>query len=296
MSFHPSPRLCAFFLLIALFSGPVPALAQVEPPKEVTDAIAREDAEKLAALEGRAEGPIVLELFTTSDCSACVFADRILYESMKDKQVIALSCHIQDTSELKKPSEKEAMGDESNYKGPMDPCVFRQWTYKSGRTMSDVTLSIPLFVFNGYDEVDAADSPYFHSIFNAYHYAGKNKTMEIFLQWKDQDTITVHLPQDPNYERNKPTASVWIIRYKDIEIKRMDAGINKGRVLRFSNIVQSIKHIAKWHGQMRSIDVDVEKPKGGDERGGYVVLMQEMMGEPILGAGKLVDYPLTKAP
>jgi len=67
--------------------------------------------------------------------------------------------------------------------------------------------------------------------------------------------------------------------------------MNKGRVLRFSNIIQNSKHIGKWHQQMRVLDIDVEPPQGGKDRGGYVVLIQEMMGEPILAAGKLVDYP-----
>ena len=37
---------------------------------------------------GKVDSPIVLELFTASDCSACIFADRILYDAMKDKNVI----------------------------------------------------------------------------------------------------------------------------------------------------------------------------------------------------------------
>ncbi len=247
--------------------------------------------EEKEARFAKTEAPILLELYTTTDCTACVYADRMLYDAAKAKNVIALSCRIKDMSELKRKNEKDAMGDDSNYKGPMDPCVFRQWTYKVGINHQDVTLNIPSFIFNGYDQVDSSDLTLFDNKMRLYNYAYKNKVLEVFMQWKDDNTITVHLPEDPKLERRNMNASVWIIRYKDMDVQRVDEGVNKGRVLRFSNIIQDIRHIAKWHGHTRSIDVDVPKPQGGRDRGGFVIVVQEMMGDPVLAAGKLVDYP-----
>lgn len=240
---------------------------------------------------GKTDAPILVELFTTKDCTACIFADRILYEAMKDKQVIALSCQIKDLSEIKNADEKEAMGEESNYKGPMDPCVFRHWAYMSSRTDQDVTLNIPTFIFSGYDRLGSNNMSYFQTMLNAHHYRSKNKVLEVYMQWKDDDTITIHLPQDPQVEKWNINSSVWLIRYKDMAVERIDEGVNKGRVLRFSNIIQDIRHIAKWHGVVRTINVDVPKPQGGKERGGYVVVVSSMLGEPTMAAGKIEDYP-----
>jgi hypothetical protein len=281
-------------LLIALVA---PARAQEgklrEDAKKVESAVEEQENQRIHEERfEKAAGPIVLELFTTSDCTACIFADRMVYDAMKNKKVIALSCHINDLSELKKNEDGPVVGEENDYKGPMDPCVFRLWSYQSGRNTRDVSLIIPTFIFNGYDQVRAGSLSYFQSMLNSYEYAYKNKSLEAFMQWKDDDTITIHLPQDPKLDKDAPNASVWLIRYKDIEVKKIDKGVNKGRVLRFSNIIQDIRHIAKWHGVMRTVEVNVPKPLGGRERGGYVVMVQEMMGEEVIAAGVLEDYPL----
>jgi hypothetical protein len=135
--------------------------------------------------------------------------------------------------------------------------------------------------------------PAFLNTLTSYHFEGRNRALEVYMQWKDKDTITIGLPQHPRASaKNKISGSVWLIRYKDMEVQKIDVGQNAGRVLRFSNIIQSIRHIAKWHGTVRSLDIDVDPPKGGKDRGGYVILVQEMMGEPVQAAGKLEDYAM----
>jgi|GEM_PF-2231299 len=259
-----------------------------------------EDQRKKDELIGKVDSPIVIELYTTTDCPACVFADRVLYDTMKDKNVIALSCKIYDMSELRtkfyrkpEPGEEARLEEQEVEKqtGPIDPCVFRQWAYRSRSSATNVKINIPTFIFNGDELVVGEDMRYFDTVLNAFHYATRNKTLEVFMRWKDKDTITIHLPEDPKAQKKKESASVWIIRYQDMLVEKVESGLNKGRVLRFSNVIQDIKHIGKWHQQMRSIDVDVPAPEGGYKRGGYVVVVQEMMGEPMLAAGRLVDYP-----
>ena len=259
-----------------------------------------EDQRKKDEAIGKVDSPIVIELFTTADCTACVFSDRLMYDTMKDNNVIALSCKINDMSELRtkfdgayKAGEVPPEEDEvKKQTGPMDPCVFRLWAYRSSYFSSgDVRITIPTFIFNGDELVVGDDLRYYNTVFNSYHYASMNKALEVFMRWKDKDTITIHLPEDPKAKKVKDSASVWIVRYKDMIVERVDSGLNKGRVLRFSNVIQDIKHIGKWHQQMRTIDVDVPVPQGGYERGGYVVLVQEMMAQPVLAAGKLIDYP-----
>ena len=283
------------FLLAAIliFALPVAALAQTSSldAKQQKAAESKARAEMNKRDDGRVESPIVIELYTTSDCTACIYADRMLYDAMKDKSVIALSCHINDLTMPKQKDKKEGLGEDSGYEGPMDPCVFRQWTYEARKVSQDITTKIPNFVFNGYDQIGAGSLTYFNTMLNSYHYAYKNKVLEVFMTWKDDDTITIHLPQRPNNEKEKINASVWIIRYKDMAVEKIEEGVNKGRVLRFSNIIQSIRHIAKWHGDLRTIDVDVPKPEGGTERGGYVVSVAETMGDPVVAAGKIEDYP-----
>lgn len=237
--------------------------------------------------------PIVVELFTASDCSACVLADRMLYDAMKDKNVIALSCHMKDLANTGDGSIEERGKDGGVVTdGPMDPCVFRQWAYKSSGRRQDVSITIPEFIINGQEVMNVESIPLFHRTVENYHYSSRNKTLEVLAKWKDRDTITIHLPQGEETLFGKPSGSVWIIRYKDMAVERIDEGVNKGKVLRFSNIVQDIRHVGKWRGDIRSFDVDVAPPQGGKERGGYAIVVQEMMGRPMLAAGMLPDYPM----
>lgn len=275
------------FLIAAVFFAS-PCLAQMKTESDNEEGYRQITPQSPNSIQvEKTDAPIVIELFTTADCSACVFADRLLYDSMKEGNVIGLSCYIKDMKAHQDGAKEEVTQSRSDK--PMDPCTFRQWTYLTGKSMQDVTVRAPSFMVNGTDRVDTIDEKYFTSIVEKFQMASNNKILEAVLQWKDNDTLTIHLPQDPGHY--KPNASVWLIRYKDMAIEKIDTGVNRGRVLRFSNIIQDIKHIAKWRGDMRTIDVDVTKPEGGKERGGYVILASELMGSTILVAGKIEDYP-----
>lgn len=232
------------------------------------------------------DSPIVIELYTSSDCSSCIYTDRVLYDATKDKQVIALSCHVKDATSMSLEGESEEVSEEST----LDPCVFRHWAFK-GQRRGESTLAMPTFYFNGSYRMYGSHLRLFNSMLRRYHYAPPNNVQEAMMRWKDKDTISIHLPQKRKTAA-KINASVWLVRYKDMAVERMDKGANAGRVLRFSNVIQDITHIAKWHGTARVVDVDVTPPQGGKERGGYAVLVAEHLGTPYLVAGKISDYPV----
>lgn len=279
--------LLAFAVLVAPV-GSADARKDKSPIPETHKGVERlsseEELEKL-----RADAPIVVELFTASDCSACILADRILYDAMKNKNIIALSCHIKDMTALDNGASENPDGQGP---GPIDPCVFRQWTFEAGPTALRVAINIPKFYINGEREVGGVDYGAFQSITKSYRYTTNNTTLEVMMRWKDKDTITLQFPASLKKRGGEQNGSVWLIRYKDMEVQKMDAGINKGRVLRFSNIMQSMTHIGKWHGTARTMDVDVTPPQGGNDRGGWVILVGEQLGTSYHAAGKLVDYPV----
>lgn len=287
-SIQKTLRFAVVLLTLIAVASPAVRAQTPEPPAEEIEKIKAEDQKKQDEADGKVDAPIVLELFTGADCSACIFADRMLYDAQKDKQVIALSCRVNNATSLA-DSSREAKR-EAVAEGPMDPCVFRQWTY-SASSISDVTLRIPVFYFNGKESAKADGGAQFNEKLRRYHYRGSNKLQEALLRWKDKDTISIHLPQ-AGKDAKDVNASVWIVRYKNMDVVRMDKGINAGRVLRFSNVIQNVTHVAKWHGNMRVVNVDVTPPQGGKEKGGYVVLVGEMLGSEYMAAGKLEDYPV----
>lgn len=286
--------------MLALLLAP-PAAAQDQPDTlkdritEMEGNIAQDQRkEQQDRATDKTSAPIVIQLFTASDCSACIFADRILYDAMKDPNVIALSCLIKETAGADSNGEYRVLNPISD--SPLDPCVFRQWTYLSGNRDLSTYLNTPEFVFGNGEKVSSRNLGAFESKHEQLTFAVYNKTLPINMVWKDSDTITIALP-DYSSEANEdtPSGGIWLIRYKDILVEKAKTGANEGKVLRFSNVIQNIRHIGKWHGQKRVIDLTVEKPRSGDESGGYVVLIQSMLGEPVIAAGKLADYTVKPA-
>lgn len=227
--------------------------------------------------------PMIVELFTSTNCSACMEADRILYDLSKKKNVIALGCHVNywDENTLNDPSGLEA-------------CTYRQWTYKSSGMMSSTEVSVPHFILNGRQSVQKNQIKKFFSYFMTEQGSNPHKPLPVAMKWKDQKTLYVTLPETGWKLNKRDSFSVWLIRYQDSLIKKVDDGQTAGRVLRFTNVVKGSKHIAKWHGEKRTIEVDVDTPKGGAERGGFVVMIHGINGSDVVGAGRLADFKIKK--
>ncbi len=255
------------------------------------------DNQKAQALQ--TDAPIFIELYTAADCSACVLADRLLYEASKTKNVIALSCYISDLNAIggepgggAEETPIDGTAGQSQVQRPMDPCVLRQWTYRNKAYTSTTKIDAPRFIFNGEHQLQSGNFDAFDKILQFHHYSNWNTVQPVLMQWKDKTTISLHLPYNEKRLKDGDSASIWIIRYKDMEVKKIDEGINQGRVLRFSNIIQSITHVGKWRGDIRALDLKVPAPAGGKEKGGYAIVVQETMGMPVVAAGQLADYPL----
>ncbi len=230
--------------------------------------------------------PIVVELFTATNCSACMPADRILYDISKEKNVIALGCHINYWDE-------HTLGDPTG----LEECTYRQWAYRSSGMLAGTNVKVPHFMINGIYSVDNSHTRLFYSRLQQAKRSKIHRPALVFMEWVDEDTLRIHMPNANRKIDSRDSFSVWLIRYQDHMIQRVEEGQTAGRVLRFSNIVRGAKHIAKWHGTMRTIEVDVEKPIDGPERGGYVTIIHQINGSEIMAAGKVPDYkPLEKTP
>lgn len=222
--------------------------------------------------------PIVVELFTATNCSACMPADRILYDIAKQKNVIALGCHINYWDE-------HTLGDPTG----LEECTYRQWAYRSSGMLGGTNVKVPHFMINGVYSVDNSHTRLFYSrVLQAKK--SQHKPASVFMEWVDDNTLRIHMPNANRKIDTRDSFSVWLIRYQDHMIQRVEEGQTAGRVLRFTNVVRGAKHIAKWHGTMRTVEVDVDKPVGGDERGGYVTIIHQINGSEIMAAGKVVDY------
>lgn len=238
--------------------------------------------------ENTTEAPIVVEIFSAPDCSACIFGDRILFDAVKDQQVIGLTCLVKDIDNIDTTNVRTQYDNNK----PIDLCMLKLWSYERVTPGQNVTqISIPLFIVNGMTMVDTTQFQSFGNILEQFKLADSNTNLQTIMRWSGKGTITISLPQrlDPN---PLSAASVWLIRYKNTHVEKMDHGVNKDRVLRFSNVIQYSQHIGKWYGEPRDIIANVPLPQGGAEAGGYAVIVKTMIDGKILAAGRLEDYPL----
>lgn len=260
------PLFAVFMLVAALVGGAAVAYAQY---KDDTDGSWKKD-------DG---SPIVVELFTSTNCSACMPADRLLYDIAKVKNVIALGCHINYWDD-------QTMMDPTG----LEECTYRQWAYRSSGMMGSTSIRVPHFMINGIYSVDNLHTRQFYERLNNAKLSETHKPALVYMEWKDEDTLSINMPNANRKIDDRDSFSVWLIRYQDYMIQKIDSGQTAGRVLRFTNVVREAKHIAKWHGVQRAIEVDVDKPRGGAERGGYVVIIHQINGSEIIAAGKVPDY------
>lgn len=230
------------------------------------------------AWQEQGDTPIVVELFTATNCSACMPADRLLYDIAKMPNVIALGCHINYWDE-------HTLGDPTG----LEACTYRQWAYRSSGMFGGTNVKVPHFMINGVQSVDSGRTRQFYNRL-AVAKEARFKPDRIFMEWVDEDTLRIHMPNATRKISDHDSFSVWLIRYQDQMVKKVDSGQTAGRVLRFTNVVRNAKHIAKWHGKTRIVEVNVDKPPGGVERGGYVTIIHQINGSEVVAAGKVADY------
>ena len=237
-----------------------------------------------AATEQSLNKPLVVEMFTTPNCGACVPAERFMLDLAKQPDTIALSCVIENwESDVDDPS-------------GLDPCFFRLWSYYNDQN-NDSQIWVPNAVISGKNPMRARDLERVKQNITLERRDVINPTQRIFLQWDDPETLSINLPRAPRGFGENKTHSVYLIRYQAKDIRKIEGGKNDGRVFRYTNVVKDTDHVGVWYGEVRTIKVKVRpEPENPDEAGGYAVLTQDMAGQIISAAGQIADYSIVNDP
>lgn len=218
----------------------------------------------LAAAPAMADGPVVVELFTSQGCSSCPPADELLGQLAGRDDVIALALHV----------------DYWDYIGWTDTFAtpaFTQRQHGYGHAAGSTVVYTPQMVVGGVD-----------------HVVG-NRPMEV------ADTISAHrATPNPVTVQADTTGSGWQIRavwvgdgqapamvvqvvtYSPSEEVEIARGENAGLTTRYHNIVRSWQVVSDWSGGApfeARIDPVADMP--------HVVIVQSEGYGAILGAAQL---------
>lgn len=217
------------------------------------------------------ESPVVVELFTSQGCIACPPADLVLNELAEDDSILALSWAVDYWDYL---GWKDTFGSAQN--------TVRQEYYN--REFGQKGVYTPQMIINGRHQV-----------------IGSRKKDVLALVERaraEQDLARVSLSGDRTHlevliegEAPRGKAVVRVIWYKSEEIVYVRNGDNRGKSLRYSNVVRGSDIMGQWDGNKVILPIDLGPiiASGADC---VAIIVQDGEYGPILGAAKLALDPV----
>ncbi|MCH8201529.1 MAG: DUF1223 domain-containing protein [Proteobacteria bacterium] len=217
------------------------------------------------------EPPVVVELFTSQGCIACPPADVVLNELAEDDSILALSWAVDYWDYL---GWKDTFGSAQN--------TVRQEYYN--REFGQKGVYTPQMIINGRHQV-----------------IGSRKKDVLALVERaraEQDLARVSLSGDRTHlevliegEAPRGKAVVRVIWYKSEEIVYIRNGDNRGKSLRYSNVVRGSDIMGQWDGNKVILPIDLGPiiASGADC---VAIIVQDGEYGPILGAAKLALDPV----
>ena len=218
-----------------------------------------------------AASPVVVELFTSQDCSSCPPADALLGELSKRSDVLALGFHV----------------DYWDYIGWKDPYASKLATKRQRLYAGSFKLSFvytPQIVVNGAIESMGSDrSAVEAAVEKAKTRASARPTL--VLERRADGGLLVHVGAA---DTQRP-ATVWLACFDRQRSTAVPRGENAGSTLTNYHIVRHFESLGTWTGQMVdfSLGPDVVAAYAGPPDQDMAVLVQTEGVGPILAAERL---------
>ena len=216
----------------------------------------------------RADGPTVVELFTSQGCYSCPPAERFLGELADRDGILALEFHVDYWDNL-------TYGSAGKWKDPYSSPAFtaRQQNYNVQIRRRSGVYTPQMVVDGKIEVVGSREGAVEMAIEDAQARAGRRVAVAATAQGGG---LKVSLKGGP--ER---AGGVWLVSFLRREATRVLRGENHGKLLVNHNIVTGMRRIGEWDGRERTIDV---ASVANDGKQGCAVIVQAGAAGPILGA------------
>jgi hypothetical protein len=206
--------------------------------------------------------PIVVELFTSQGCNSCPPADAVLGELAGRDDVLPLSFHVTYWYRLGWP---DSFG--------LAASTRRQEVYAD--SLGRRSLYTPQMVVGG--RLDAVGSQRRRvleaiELLQSHPEPGPAITItnrELILPAGDQGACTI-----------------WLIGFDRAHDVAIERGENRGRRLRYHNVVRTIERLGRWTGAARTFELPLAR-QAAEGRGGLAILVQRDEDGAILTAARI---------
>jgi hypothetical protein len=210
-------------------------------------------------------GPVVVELFTSQGCNSCPPADRLLGELADRDDVLPLSFHVTYWDRLGWP---DTFG--------LEGSTQRQEGYADWLGLNRVYT--PQMVIGGrIDVVGSARGRVLEAIELLHSHAEPGPQLAV-----TGDRLAVGAG-------SRDDATVWLIAFDDHHDVAIERGENRGRTIRYRNVVRKILDLGAWDGRATTLRLPLERLAAGG-RDAVAVLVQREADGAILAAER-VDLP-----
>lgn len=189
-----------------------------------------------------AEGPVVVELYTSQGCSSCPPADALLEDLAGRADVLALALHVDYWDYI---GWVDTHGDAAH--------TARQNAY--ARAAGHARIYTPQFVIGGVDHVvgakpmDVADLIMDHR---------NTETGVSVLVTRAEQRVQIRGQADSHFAQ---AVDVQLVRYRPLDVVLIRRGENAGRQIRYVNIVTDWQNLGRWDGRS-DLDLSLSAPTG----------------------------------
>jgi hypothetical protein len=202
----------------------------------------------LQAESARAEGPVLVELFTSQGCNSCPPADAYLGDLAKRKDVVALAFHV----------------DYWDYIGWKDPFAKAAWTQRQRAYQGALRISTiytPQMVVDGGEHAVGSDRRAVETLIGK----AASRSRPSLSASATASGLRLSISGEGRGE-------LWIVGYDPRHETKVARGENAGKTLAEFNIVRGMTKLEPWSGGAARLDVPKEAlPEGS----AFVALLQE---------------------
>jgi len=202
----------------------------------------------ISAESARADGPVLIELFTSQGCNSCPPADAYLGDLARRKDVVALAFHVDYWDQL----------------GWKDPFADAAWTKRQrqySRSLRTTQIYTPQMVVDGGEHAVGSDRGSVERLVGA---AAKRARPKVELT-RAADGLDLKVDGQGEGE-------IWIVGYDPKHETKVARGENAGKTLAEFNVVRGIRQVEGWKGGALARRLaSAELPPGA----AYAVLVQE---------------------
>ena len=219
-----------------------------------------------AAAARAAEGPVVVELFTSQGCYSCPPAEAYLRDLAVRSNLVALEWHVDYWNDL-------VYGAAGKWRDPFSTPEYTQRQVTYGRSLGGGKVYTPQMVVDGRLEAVGSDRIAVEQAVD--RSADTAAKVPVTLDRDRTGALKVGIGAGTG------TATVLLVRYLREASTSVAAGENKGKGLHSRNVVTGLRRIGAWAGQPLQVSVPDLKLREGE---GCAVLLQGDAQGPILGA------------